>query len=167
MAVRSPDAPPGSHSSCLLRGSSLVCLSGAGEASAVLSIIPRSRGVSCGRSSRRLPVLFSGTSLGRGMFEQMLGRHGFSWSHSVLTLVMAWLPAYADRRDIATLDGDISRYTGLALLMLGCILRVGPMFELGPRFRPPWVKQEDHRLVTTGFYRYRSESQLSWGRFSG
>jgi protein-S-isoprenylcysteine O-methyltransferase Ste14 len=107
-----------------------------------------------------LAVLFSGTSLGRGLVADartpwiLLLVFGF-------TMVMAWLPAYADRRDIATLDGDFSRYIGLALLILGCILRVGPMFELGPRFRPPWIKQEDHRLVTTGFYRYvRNPSYL-------
>jgi protein-S-isoprenylcysteine O-methyltransferase Ste14 len=35
------------------------------------------------------------------------------------------------------------------------------MFDLGGRFRPPWVKQEEHRLVTTGFYRHvRNPSYL-------
>jgi protein-S-isoprenylcysteine O-methyltransferase Ste14 len=107
-----------------------------------------------------IPVLFSGTSLGRGMFSDARTPWIFLLAFG-FTTVMAWLPAYADRRDIATLDGDLSRYSGLALLILGCILRVGPMFELGPRFRPPWVKQEDHRLVTTGFYRYvRNPSYL-------
>ena len=51
---------------------------------------------------------------------------------------------------------------GLALLIAGCILRVGPMFEL-VRFRPPWLKQDEHRLVTTGFYQLHSQSQLSRG----
>jgi protein-S-isoprenylcysteine O-methyltransferase Ste14 len=79
----------------------------------------------------------------------------------IFSLAMAWLPAYADRRGIATLDEDISRYIGLALLIVGCVLRVGPMFELETRFRPPWMKQEVHRLVTTGFYRHiRNPSYL-------
>jgi protein-S-isoprenylcysteine O-methyltransferase Ste14 len=100
-----------------------------------------------------LAMLFSGANMG-GSFRADERTPWILLLVMVFTLAMAWLPAYADRREIATLDGDISRYTGLALLILGCILRVGPMFELGPRFRPPWLKQEDHRLVTTGFYRY-------------
>ena len=69
-------------------------------------------------------------------------------------LVLAWLPAYADRHDLATLDGDATRYVGLALLLIGCVLRIGPMFALGHRFRLPWMVQDEHRLVTTGFYRF-------------
>jgi protein-S-isoprenylcysteine O-methyltransferase Ste14 len=84
----------------------------------------------------------------------------------VVTLVMAWLPAYADRRDMATLDGDTCRYIGLALVIVGCVFRVGPTFELGSRFRPPWIPQQEHRLVTTGFYQHiRNPSYL--GAFLG
>jgi protein-S-isoprenylcysteine O-methyltransferase Ste14 len=112
-----------------------------------------------------LAVLFSRANLGGALSADkrtpviLLGVIVFS-------LLMAWLPAYADRREILTLDGDFSRYLGLALLIAGCILRVGPMFELEGRFRPPWMKQEDHRLVTTGFYRHiRNPSYL--GAFLG
>jgi protein-S-isoprenylcysteine O-methyltransferase Ste14 len=72
----------------------------------------------------------------------------------LVTLVTAWLPAYWDRRDYWTLDGDATRYVGLALLILGCVLRVGPMFVLGNRFSWPDAVQEEHQLTTTGFYRY-------------
>ena len=34
------------------------------------------------------------------------------------------------------------------------MLRIGPRFVLGSRFRAPWTGQEEHYLVTTGFYRY-------------
>jgi protein-S-isoprenylcysteine O-methyltransferase Ste14 len=70
------------------------------------------------------------------------------------TLALTRLPAYADRRDLWTLNGDAIRYLGLALLVLGCILRVGPMFALERRFTWPLATQEEHRLVTTGFYRF-------------
>jgi protein-S-isoprenylcysteine O-methyltransferase Ste14 len=73
---------------------------------------------------------------------------------ALLSLAMAGLPAYLDRRDLWTLDGNAVRYLGLALLGLGCVLRVGPMFALGDRFTWPLARQESHRLVTTGFYRY-------------
>jgi protein-S-isoprenylcysteine O-methyltransferase Ste14 len=80
---------------------------------------------------------------------------------TVLSMVMAGLPAYTDRSNIATLDGDAVRYLGLALLVIGCVLRVGPMYALQRRFTWPLAHHEDHRLVTTGFYRYiRNPSYL-------
>jgi protein-S-isoprenylcysteine O-methyltransferase Ste14 len=72
----------------------------------------------------------------------------------LIALALTWSPAYCDRRDLWTLDGDAVRYLGLALLSIGCVLRVGPMFVLGRRFTWPLASQEVHRLVTTGFYRY-------------
>src|SRR5262249_38160474 len=41
----------------------------------------------------------------------------------VVGLVLAWLPAYPDRHDIGTIDGDAVRYLGLALFVLGSALR--------------------------------------------
>jgi len=99
-----------------------------------------------------LATLFSGANLGGALGKDtrtplvILLVMGF-------VLVQAWLPAYADRHDLGTLDGDATRYVGLALLLVGCVLRVGPMFVLRGRFRPPWLVQDEHRLVTTGFYR--------------
>jgi protein-S-isoprenylcysteine O-methyltransferase Ste14 len=69
------------------------------------------------------------------------------------SLALAWLPAYTDRWDVWTLDGDAVRYLGLVLLTVGGVLRVGPMFALRDRFTWPLASQEEHRLVTTGFYR--------------
>jgi protein-S-isoprenylcysteine O-methyltransferase Ste14 len=72
----------------------------------------------------------------------------------VFSLLLAWLPAETDRRDLWTLDGEGVRWLGLVLLVVGCVLRVGPMFVLGRRFTWPLASQEEHRLVTSGFYRY-------------
>jgi protein-S-isoprenylcysteine O-methyltransferase Ste14 len=72
---------------------------------------------------------------------------------TLASLLLAWLPAYADRRDLWVLDGGAVRYLGLGLLAVGCVLRIGPMFVLGRRFTWPLATQEEHRLVTTGFYR--------------
>jgi protein-S-isoprenylcysteine O-methyltransferase Ste14 len=43
---------------------------------------------------------------------------------------------------------------GTGVYAAGCVLRIGPMFTLKNRFRAPWTTQEQHYLVTTGFYRY-------------
>jgi protein-S-isoprenylcysteine O-methyltransferase Ste14 len=104
-------------------------------------------------------MLFSGANLGpRPRVDRSL------WLIAPMLAVavaQVWLPPYADARGIWTLDGDATRYAGLALLVIGCVLRVGPMFALGERFRPPLADQEDHRLVTTGFYRWiRNPSYL-------
>jgi protein-S-isoprenylcysteine O-methyltransferase Ste14 len=73
----------------------------------------------------------------------------------VVFLAILIVPTYTDRREIWTLDGDAVRYLGLAMLAIGLVFRVGPMFALGRRFTWPLASQdEDHRLLTTGFYRY-------------
>jgi protein-S-isoprenylcysteine O-methyltransferase Ste14 len=71
----------------------------------------------------------------------------------VLGFVLAWLPAYADRHDFWTIDGDWVRYLGLALFVIGCVLRVGAVFVLGRRFSGLVAIQEGHELVTGGLYR--------------
>jgi len=67
---------------------------------------------------------------------------------------LLFLPVYADRRAIMVFDGDAVRYLGLVVYAAGCVLRIGPMFTLKNRFRAPWTTQEQHYLVTSGFYRY-------------
>ena len=71
----------------------------------------------------------------------------------VLGFVLAWLPAYTDRRDLWTIDGDAVRYLGLALFVVGSVLRVGAVFVLGRRFSGLVAIQEGHELETGGLYR--------------
>ena len=49
----------------------------------------------------------------------------------LISLGIAVVPAYDDHHDLATIDGDATRYLGLILLVVGAVLRVGPMFVLG------------------------------------
>jgi protein-S-isoprenylcysteine O-methyltransferase Ste14 len=84
------------------------------------------------------------------------GVHG-RWMLVVLlpfALVLARLPAYTDRREIRTLDGDAVRYLGVVVLTIGVVPRVGPMSVLGRRFTWPLATQEHHPFMTTRFYRY-------------
>src|SRR5262249_27526916 len=71
----------------------------------------------------------------------------------VLGLLLGWLPAYTDRKEILTVDGDAVRYLGLVLFVVGSILRVGAVFVLGRRFSGLVAIQEAHELETGGLYR--------------
>src|SRR5262249_18706944 len=66
--------------------------------------------------------------------------------------VLGWLPAYTDRREIATIDGDAVRFLGLVLYTAGCVLRIVPVFVLGRRFSGLVAIQEGHELVIGGLY---------------
>jgi protein-S-isoprenylcysteine O-methyltransferase Ste14 len=70
-----------------------------------------------------------------------------------LGLLLAWLPAYTDRNEIWSIDGDAARYAGLAMYTAGMVFRIGPVFVLGRRFSGLVAIQEGHELVISGFYR--------------
>lgn len=71
----------------------------------------------------------------------------------VLGLLLAFLPAYTDRLDIWTLDGEVIRWLGVVLFIAGGALRLWPVFVLGNRFSGLVAIQPGHTLVTTGIYR--------------
>jgi protein-S-isoprenylcysteine O-methyltransferase Ste14 len=71
----------------------------------------------------------------------------------ILGLLGAWLPAYTDRIDFWTVDGDAVRWLGAALYIIGGILRIWPVFVLGRRFSGLVAIQPGHTLVTEGIYR--------------
>lgn len=96
--------------------------------------------------------LFSGINLGGCVRADATGR----WKLAplvALSLLIAVVPPFDDRRGLFALD-EGARPLGLALVLVGSVLRVGPMFVLGPRFTWPLATQEAFRLVTTGFYRH-------------
>ena len=66
---------------------------------------------------------------------------------------MGWLPAYTDHRGIGTVDGYVVRYLGVAIFIVGIVLRLAPVFVLGRRFSGLVAIQQDHELVTGGLYR--------------
>jgi protein-S-isoprenylcysteine O-methyltransferase Ste14 len=70
----------------------------------------------------------------------------------VLQLMVAYLPAYADRINFWTFDGDTVRWIGVVLFAVGGALRMWPVFVLGRRFSGLVAIQPDHTLVTTGIY---------------
>lgn len=72
---------------------------------------------------------------------------------TVLGLLNGWLPAFTDRWDIWTLDGDAVRWLGVVLFAVGGALRIWPVYVLGNRFSGLVAIQPDHKLVMTGVYR--------------
>jgi protein-S-isoprenylcysteine O-methyltransferase Ste14 len=69
-------------------------------------------------------------------------------------LVYAWMVPYLDHRDVWVVDGDAARWLGVAVLAVGGVLRVWPMFVLGRFFSGLVAIQPHHELVTHGPYRF-------------
>jgi protein-S-isoprenylcysteine O-methyltransferase Ste14 len=70
----------------------------------------------------------------------------------IISLLAGWLPAWCDRHDFLTLDGDAVRWLGVVLFAAGGALRIAPTFVLGRRFSGLVAIQPGHELVTTGLY---------------
>jgi len=96
-------------------------------------------------------ALFSPANLSSGQREDRADR----WAVMVFVaigLLLAYVPAYTDRKEFWTLDGDTVRWLGVALFVIGGALRLWPIFVLGHRFSGFVAIQPGHTLVTTGIY---------------
>jgi protein-S-isoprenylcysteine O-methyltransferase Ste14 len=95
--------------------------------------------------------LFSGGSISPGEREDRANR----WvivAFALIGLLLGYLPAYTDRKEFWTLDGDAIRWLGVALFAVGGALRLWPVFVLGRRFSGLVAIQPRHTLVTSGVY---------------
>jgi protein-S-isoprenylcysteine O-methyltransferase Ste14 len=80
---------------------------------------------------------------------------GNRWVLAAFTLVglaSAYVPAWTDRIGVWTFGGNGVRWLGVALFAAGGVLRLWPVFTLGPRFSGLVAIQPGHRLATTGIY---------------
>ena len=71
---------------------------------------------------------------------------------SAILLLASYLPAYMDRMDVWTIDGETTRWLGVALFAVGGVVRLWPVFVLGRRFSGLIAIQQGHTLVTGGIY---------------
>ncbi|MGC2333245.1 MAG: isoprenylcysteine carboxylmethyltransferase family protein [Candidatus Acidiferrales bacterium] len=71
---------------------------------------------------------------------------------TILSILSMYFSAYTDRKNIWVIDGDAARWTGVALLSIGGVIRLWPVFVLGNRFSGLVAIQPGHTLVTTGIY---------------
>ena len=96
-------------------------------------------------------ALFSGGNLSPGEREDR-GNRWVLAAFGVIGLLLAYLPAYTDRKGFWTLDGDAVRWLGVVLFAAGGALRIWPVFVLGRRFSGLVAIQPGHTLVTSGVY---------------
>lgn len=96
-------------------------------------------------------ALFAGGNLSSGVREDRQNR----WvliAFAVIGLLMGFVPAWTDRLEFWTLDGDGIRWLGVVLFTVGGALRLWPVFVLGDRFSGLVAIQPGHALVTSGIY---------------
>ena len=94
---------------------------------------------------------FAGGNLSPGVREA----RGNRWVIAVFAVIgflNAYLPAYTDRKELWTIDGDTIRWLGVVLFATGGALRIWPVFVLGQRFSGLVAIQPGHALVTSGVY---------------
>ncbi|HLW47709.1 MAG TPA: isoprenylcysteine carboxylmethyltransferase family protein [bacterium] len=115
-------------------------------------------------------ALRAGGNLSSGEREDRRNRWVIA-AFAAIGLLDAYLPAYTDRNQMWTIDGDAVRWLGVLLFAAGGALRLWPVFVLGRRFSGLVAIQPGHTLVTTGIYgiiRHPSylgllTSSLGWG----
>jgi protein-S-isoprenylcysteine O-methyltransferase Ste14 len=95
--------------------------------------------------------LFAGGNLSPGVREDR-GNRWVIVAFALIGLLVAYLPAYADRKEFWTIDGDTIRWLGVVLFAAGGALRIWPVFVLGDRFSGLVAIQHGHTLVTSGVY---------------
>lgn len=96
-------------------------------------------------------AFFVGGNLSAGEREDR-GNRWVIAALGVIGLLLAYLPAYTDRTELWTIDGDAVRWLGVFLFAAGGALRLWPVYVLGNRFSGLVAIQPGHTLVTTGIY---------------
>lgn len=71
---------------------------------------------------------------------------------SVIAILGAFFAAFTDRKGFWTIDGDRTRWIGLAVYVIGAAVRLWPVHVLGKRFSGLVAIQEGHTLETRGIY---------------
>jgi protein-S-isoprenylcysteine O-methyltransferase Ste14 len=99
-----------------------------------------------------LAAYFAGGNISSGVREDR-GNRWVLAGFSIIGLLSAFVPACTDRIGFWTIDGDTTRWLGVALYALGSILRIWPVYMLGHRFSGLVAIQSGHTLLTTGIYR--------------
>jgi protein-S-isoprenylcysteine O-methyltransferase Ste14 len=104
-----------------------------------------------GTAALTIAALFTSGNVSSGEREDRANRWVLP-AFGVLALLGAYLPAFTDRKDFWTFDGDTLRWLGIVIFIAGGVLRIWPVFVLGRRFSGLVAIQPGHTLVTSGVY---------------
>ncbi|HKF73022.1 MAG TPA: isoprenylcysteine carboxylmethyltransferase family protein [Stellaceae bacterium] len=96
-------------------------------------------------------AVFAGGNLSPGVREDRANRWVIT-AFALLGLLGGFLPAYTDRLEFLTVDGEATRWVGVVVFAIGGTLRIWPVFVLGNRFSGLVAIQPGHTLVTNGIY---------------
>jgi protein-S-isoprenylcysteine O-methyltransferase Ste14 len=96
-------------------------------------------------------AFFAGGNISSGEREDR-GNRWVLAAFGIIGLLLAYLPAYTDRKQVWTIDGDAIRWLGMVLFTVGGALRIWPVYVLGNRFSGLVAIQPCHTLVTHGIY---------------
>lgn len=94
---------------------------------------------------------FSNVNLNSGEKEDRANRRVFI-AFGIISLANAIVPPYTDRIGFWTIDGETTRWIGVAVYIFGGSLRLYPVFVLGRRFSGLVAIQTNHQLETRGIY---------------
>lgn len=96
--------------------------------------------------------VFAGGNLSPGVREDR-GNRWVIAALGAISLLLAFVPPWTERRDLWLIDGDAVRWLGVVVSTVGGALRLWPVFVLGNRFSGLVAIQPGHALVTSGVYR--------------
>ena len=96
-------------------------------------------------------AFFVGGSLSTGEKEDRSNRWVLK-AFSVIAILLAFFAAFTDRVGFLTIDGDATRWAGIAVYVIGGVLRLWPVYVLKERFSGLVAIQPGHMLETRGIY---------------
>lgn len=105
-------------------------------------------------------AFFADSNISSGIKEDRTNRWVLK-AFAGIAILLTFFSAFTDREGFLTIDGDTTRWIGLAVYVIGAAVRLWPCFVLGKRFSGLVAIQEGHKLETHGIYsKIRNPSYL-------
>jgi protein-S-isoprenylcysteine O-methyltransferase Ste14 len=96
-------------------------------------------------------AFFAGGNISSGEKEDRANRWVLK-AFGVIAILLTFFSAFTDRKNFLTIDGDCTRWIGIAVYVVGALLRLLPVYVLKDRFSGLVAIQPGHTLETRGMY---------------